>query len=356
MDYIKKFSEFKNLKFLVTGSTGFKGSWLSYWLFNLGAKVVGVGLKPEKGPSMFKILELEKKIKQFYIDINNFKKLNNLIKREKPDAIIHMAAQSIVSSSYFNPLNTLKTNIIGSANVLEIFRTYGAKSLVYITSDKCYLNLDKGRPFNESDVLGGQDNYSSSKACAELIFYSYFQSYLKQNFKLSQAASARAGNVIGGGDFKKNRIVPDIIKSLKLNKKLILHSPNAVRPWQHVLEPLSGYLLITYLNLNKKLSSRIIPNWNFGPKTNNKKKVIEVTKKILQHISKNKYIFYKKNKFHEPEMLSLNINKAKKELKWQPKLTFDDTIKLTADWYSDYLNNKDLKLTTLNQIEFYNSL
>ena len=211
-------NNFKNLKVVVTGSTGFKGAWLSHWLYMLGAKVVGIGLRPEKGSVLFKELNLQKKINQNFLDIQNFNKLNYVIKKNKPDLIFHLAAQSIVSKGYEEPLENFGTNIIGSTNILETVRLNKIPNLVYITSDKCYLNLNKGESFKESDFLGGFDNYSASKASAEIIFSSYFHSYFKK--KYLHTVSARAGNVIGGGDFKKNRVIPDIIKSLVKKKKL----------------------------------------------------------------------------------------------------------------------------------------
>ena len=256
-------NNYKNLKVLVTGSTGFKGAWLSFWLNIIGAKVVGIGLKPEKGSIIFSALNLQNKIKQYFVDIRNFNNLNKIVKKEKPDIIFHLAAQSIVSTSFEKPLETFETNVIGSTNILETVRINKIPNLVYITSDKCYLNLDKQGSYKEDDILGGIDNYSSSKASAELVFNSYYQSYFKNKFLT--VGSARAGNVIGGGDFKKNRIVPDIINSLKKNKPIILRNPNATRPWQHVLEPLSGYLLLGSKLINKELKKNFDPNWNFGP-------------------------------------------------------------------------------------------
>ena len=197
--YLKNY---KNLKILITGSTGFKGSWLSQILLTLGANVIGVGLKPEKGSKIFSQLNLNRKIKQYYLDIRKFSKVNDIIKKEKPDIIFHLAAQSIVSHSYEYPLETFETNIIGSANILESVKKNKIPNLVYITSDKCYLNLERNKSYNENDILGGIDNYSSSKACAELIFKSYINSYFSKSVNHS-IVSARAGNVIGGGDFKK---------------------------------------------------------------------------------------------------------------------------------------------------------
>ena len=344
---------YKNLKVLVTGSTGFKGSWLCEWLLLLGSKVIGVGLKPEKGSIIFESFKLNKKIKQYFIDIRNFNKVNSIIKKEKPDIIFHLAAQSIVSHSYSHPLETVETNILGSTNILESVRKNNISNLVYITSDKCYLNLNKLGSYKESDVLGGLDNYSSSKAGAEIIFRSFFDSYFKNKFL--SVASARAGNVIGGGDLKNNRIVPDVIKSLKNKKKILLRNPNSTRPWQHVLEPLSGYLILGHKLIERKLKSNLVPSWNFGPHKKNCKKVSEIVKLLISEWgdTKNKIIVKKNKKFHESHLLSLNINKAKKELNWQPRLTLNETIKFTVDWYKSYFLNKKVEDISQLQIDYF---
>ena len=344
---------YKNLKVLVTGSTGFKGSWLCEWLLLLGSKVIGVGLKPEKGSIIFESFKLNKKIKQYFIDIRNFNKVNSIIKKEKPDIIFHLAAQSIVSHSYSHPLETVETNILGSTNILESVRKNNISNLVYITSDKCYLNLNKLGSYKESDVLGGLDNYSSSKAGAEIIFRSFFDSYFKNEFL--SVASARAGNVIGGGDLKNNRIVPDVIKSLKNKKKILLRNPNSTRPWQHVLEPLSGYLILGHKLIERKLKSNLVPSWNFGPHKKNCKKVSEIVKLLISEWgdTKNKIIVKKNKKFHESHLLSLNINKAKKELNWQPRLTLNETIKFTVDWYKSYFLNKEVEDISQLQIDYF---
>lgn len=345
---------YKNLKVLITGTTGFKGSWLAFWLFQIGAKVTGVALKPEKNSILFKCLNLDKKIKQYYCDISNFEKLNSIINKTRPDIIFHLAAQSIVSKSFNEPLNTFRTNTLGSANVLESFRLNKVPNLVFITSDKCYLNLNKKKSYKENDILGGIDNYSSSKASAEIIFSSYFHSYFAKNKYLS-LASARAGNVVGGGDMKENRIVPDIIKSLSSNKRLILRNPKATRPWQHVLEPLSGYLLLGEKLTNNKLKSSIIPSWNFGPKVKNCKNVEYITKILSRNWKKSnlKIKVNRKRKYHESKFLSLNIKKAKKELNWEPRLDLKETFRFTADWYKFYSKNKKIEQLTSEQIDFF---
>lgn len=339
---------------MITGTTGFKGAWLAFWLHNLGAKVTGVSLKPEKESILFHSLELNKKINQKFIDITNFNKLNDIVKKIKPDIIFHLAAQSIVSKSFKFPLNTFQTNILGSANVLEAYRLNNVPYLVYITSDKCYLNLDKKKNYKETDILGGLDNYSSSKASAELIFSSYFYSYFNKS-KFLPIASARAGNVIGGGDMKSNRIIPDIVKSIKQKKILRLRNPKATRPWQHVLEPLSGYLLIGHKLLNQDLKMRSLPSWNFGPRIKNCRNVEYITKLFLKNWEKNnlKIKIDKKKNYHESKLLSLNIQKAKNELRWEPKLCLNQTIELTADWYKIFFKNKNIENLTNYQIEFF---
>ena len=353
MKLIKDLKIYKNKKILITGSTGFKGAWLSFWLYTLGARVVGVGLKPEKNSILFNKLNLKKKINQYFVNIVNFKKINKIVKKEKPVLIFHLAAQSIVSNSFDNPLNTFNTNILGSLNILEAFRLNNIKGLVYITSDKCYLNLDKKKPFKENDLLGGKDNYSASKASAENIFFSYHHSYfLKTKSKYLSAVTARAGNVIGGGDMKKDRVVPDIIKSIINKKSIYLRHPNATRPWQHVLEPLSGYLILGQKILTKSLKKNLIPSYNFGPKLN-KKRVIDITRSILRNLKNRNKIFINKKKFNESTFLSLNISKAKKELNWQPKLNFNKTILFTSDWYKCFLLKKDLIKMTKTQIFKY---
>ncbi len=352
---MKELEIYKNLKVVVTGSTGFKGSWLCFWLSSLKSNVVGIALKPEPGSVIFDQLGLKKKIKQIYLDINNFEKLNKVIKKEKPDIIFHLAAQSIVSLSFLKPTETIMTNVLGSTNILETVRRNKVKNLVYITSDKCYLNDGRSTAYYENDILGGEDPYSVSKACAELVFQTYFNSLLINSEKLNYATT-RAGNVIGGGDMKKDRIVPDVIKSLKYNTELVIRSPDSTRPWQHVLEPLSGYLLLGSLLINKKLSYKLKPNWNFGPSTTNCKTVLQVTKKIISIWGTKKNITIKSNKkFKEAGLLMLNNKKAKKELNWSPKLSFDETILMTVDWYKSFFKRKNIERVSAEQIQYFSS-
>ena len=348
-----KLSLYKNLKVVVTGSTGFKGSWLCFWLNSINAKVVGIALRPETGSILFNKLALNRKIKQIYLNINNFKKLNEVIKKEKPDIIFHLAAQSIVSLSYSQPLQTIMTNVIGSCNILESARVNKIKNLVYITSDKCYLNDNRTNSYKEDDILGGDDPYSASKACAELSFQTYHKSFFQDNKNLGYGTT-RAGNVIGGGDMKKDRVVPDIIKSLQNKTKLIIRNPKATRPWQHVLEPLSGYLTLGNLLINKKLTKSVKPNWNFGPNTSNCKTVLQITQKIiLLWGGKKKINVIKNKKFKESKLLMLSSKKAKKELNWSPRLTFEETIKMTVDWYKLFFSSGSIEKLSRQQIDYF---
>ena len=289
-------NSYKKLKILVTGSTGFKGSWLCFWLHLLGAKIIGVSLKPEKGSIIFKKLKIEKKIKQYYQDITNFNQLDKIVVKERPDLIFHLAAQSIVSQSYEDPLETINSNVVGSANVLETVRKNKIENLIYVTSDKCYLNDNRKKAYKENDILGGDDLYSSSKAVAEIIFSSFYRSFFYKDNKIKYA-SVRAGNVIGGGDMKKDRIIPDIIKSILKNKPLHIRSPKSIRPWQHVLEPIYGYLVLGSLLINKKISKKVTPNWNFGPNQSNVKTVLDVVKKVFLEWKIQKKIIIKKKNF-----------------------------------------------------------
>ena len=344
---------YKNKKVLVTGSTGFKGSWLTFWLHKLGAKVVGVGLKPEKDFKLYDELKLKNKIKQYILNIENYEKLNAVIKKEKPDIIFHLAAQSIVSSSFKFPLKTIFTNVLGSSNVLEAVRNNQVKALVFITSDKCYLNNEKKKNYKENDRLGGFDNYSASKASAEILFHSYFQSFFKNSKKI-YVGSARAGNVIGGGDFKKNRIIPDFFKAVTKNKALTLRNPKSTRPWQHVLEPLSGYLKLGDLLLRKKINKKKYPSWNFGPNPINCKQVIKIISMFYDSmLLKPKIKIIKSKTLKESGLLSLNISKAKKELHWEPRLTLQESIDFTADWYQKFYLSENVEDFTTKQIKLY---
>ncbi len=350
MNNYKKF--FFNKTIIVTGHTGFKGSWISLILWLFGAKVVGISSYELGHESNYRILKIKSKVhKEFKVDINDFNKLKSVVIKTKPDLVFHLAAQSLVSKSFTNPLNTFNTNIIGTINILESLRYLRKKcSAVIITSDKCYLNKEIQRGYVETDVLGGFDPYSASKASAEIVFNSYYNSYFRGN-KYISIATARAGNVIGGGDFSSNRIIPDVIRSIKSNSILKIRSPKSTRPWQHVLEPLRGYIDLS-INLYKNYKNSG-GNFNFGPRSKENFSVIEIIKMIQTRFPKLNVKIDKKFNFKESGLLKLNCKKASKILDWRPYLNTKQSINLTIDWYIDYINKKDIEELTLNQINNY---
>ncbi len=349
MDELANF--YKNKKIFITGHTGFKGRWLTAVLLKFNAKITGYSLNDDKKKSYESFLNF-KKVKNIYGDISNFKKLSHEIKIAKPQLIFHLAAQPLVSDSYLSPLNTFKTNFIGSVNIFEITRRLKIKSVVVITSDKCYLNKEILRGYKENDELGGKDPYSSSKASVELAFEAYMRSFFDKEKNIG-IATARAGNVIGGGDWSKNRIIPDCVKTIIKKKKMIIRSPNSTRPWQHVLEPISGYLILArkLYNSPKKFSG----SWNFGPRHKETRKVIEVAKIIINKIySKKKIkIIFKKGKFKEANLLKLNSYKANKYLKWSTRWSMLQGLYKTAEWYDFYVRKKNTKKITEIQIRDY---
>jgi len=351
-------SVYKGKKVLITGNSGFKGSWLSVWLDKLGANVYGVSSNVPTSPSMFESLDIEKKINYTECNIKNYTDINNLVHEIKPDFLFHLAAQSLVSKSYDDPLETISTNVIGTANILESLRSLKNNCVaIIITSDKCYENVEWVWGYKETDPMGGKDVYSGSKGAAELIFNSYFNSFLKQSANL-KVASARAGNVIGGGDWAIDRIVPDCMRAWKRNKVVEIRSPDATRPWQHVLEPLSGYLnlgenLYKYSKLNGK-------SFNFGPLSEYSKSVKKLIEDLSAHWELDKSKSYKITdniKFNEAGLLKLNCDKALFYLNWVPVLNYNELISFTGSWYYNYYNaEKDMYNFTLDQISEYEKL
>ena len=344
---------FNKKKVLVTGHTGFKGSWLTVWLNKLGSNVVGISDEKVKKDSFLNNKQVKKKMKSYIADINNFESLKRILKKEKPDIIFHLAAQAIVSESFRQPLKTINTNALGSINLLHA-ASFSKKKIIciMITSDKCYLNLEKKSGYNEKDILGGDDIYSGSKAAAEILLRSYYFSFLKKNKKLL-FCTARAGNVIGGGDWSKNRLIPDIIKSFSKNKKLLIKNPNSVRPWQHVLEPLYGYMLLAKkINNNPSLSGQ---SFNFGPKSNKDYKVKDLVLELGKLFKKkNFFSIVNKKKFEETKHLKLISKKANSILKWKTILKMNEVIYLIYRWYFKNLSDKKNSYKiTLDQISEY---
>lgn len=353
MKKYKIFKFWKNKKVLILGHTGFKGSWLTILLHHLGAKVYGYSLKPEKNNFIFKKLRLNNLLKiNCFGDINS-DKLKIFIKNIKPELVINLAAQPLVRKSYIKPIETYKTNLIGSIKILYACRNISSiKSILMITTDKVYKNKGKNLPYKETDELGGFDPYSSSKAASEIAINSFQESYFS---KKNQAfiATARAGNIIGGGDWSADRLLPDIIKSYYNKKELIIRFPNAIRPWQHVLEPLYGYLILCE-NLYKK-KPNTIGSWNFGPDNKKILTVRELIKEInLYKDLKIKLAIDKKNVFYENKILKLNNSKAKNKLNWRPILSSKEMISLTIDWYLAMKSStENLYSLTIKQINHF---
>ena len=335
---------YRGKKVLVTGATGFKGAWLCSWLDKLNAKVYATGFTPNKNKKLFFSLNLDKKVKINILDIRDKEKLSKYINKIKPQFIFHLAAQPLILDSYREPYKTYQINTMGTLNVLEISRNSNfVRSLICVTSDKCYESNSSTKGFKETDRLGGVDPYSGSKASAEIIIKTYIESFQKKQNKLG-IASARAGNVIGGGDQSPNRLIPDIVNSLNKNKKIVLRNPKFNRPWQHVLDPLYGYLLLgAQLYKNPKKYSGA---WNFGTEKNTVTSVLTIVKYAIKNWGYGNLEIKKTRNLYEQTNLQLNIEKTKKILKWKPKYKIQDSVRLTINWYKSVL----LKRNTPKQI------
>ncbi|MGV8980214.1 CDP-glucose 4,6-dehydratase [Clostridium sp.] len=346
---------YKNKKVLITGHTGFKGSWLSIWLKELGAKVVGYGLAPYTENDNFIVTGLKGKIIDIRGDIRNCETLQQVFTKYKPEIVFHLAAQPLVRLSYEIPKETYDVNVMGTLNVLECIRnTESVKASIMITTDKCYENKEQIWPYRETDPMGGYDPYSSSKACVEILIASYRNSFLNPNNydkHGTSIASVRAGNVIGGGDWSRDRIIPDCIRALKENKDIEIRNPKAVRPWQHVLEPLSGYLLLASKMYEDGVS--YCSAWNFGPNIESIVPVKTVADIIINKWGKGKWIdLSNKDSVHEANLLCLDCTKARVQLCWESKLNIDEAIEYTVDWYKNY-KDKDVFNLCVNQIKSY---
>jgi CDP-glucose 4,6-dehydratase len=350
--FLKKF--WKDKRVFLTGHTGFKGSWFSILLNLLGAKVAGYSLKPDQKVNLFDLAKLNKQIHtSTFGDIRDYGKLKKSISKFSPHFIVHMAAQPLVRHSYVDPRYTYEVNTLGTINILNILNELNyIKSALIITTDKVYQNDNKKVYYKETDRLGGLDPYSNSKSCTELAVDSYNHSFLKN--KGIFVATARAGNVIGGGDFSKDRILPDYFRSLAANKNLYLRSPNAVRPWQHVIDPLYGYLLLL-IKLYKKENS-ISSCWNFGPDKLNNKSVNYVINLINKEFKDSVRIIKKKynsKNYYESKVLMLNSNKSRTKLKWRAKYNLNHSIKLISFWHKKFLEKKNILKISQDQILNY---
>jgi CDP-glucose 4,6-dehydratase len=342
-------------KVFITGHTGFKGSWLSLVLIQLGAKIAGYSINIPTNPSLFTALELEQNLEHIIGDVADFTKLNDTIAKFNPDIVIHMAAQPLVRYSYQNPIETYQTNVMGTVNVLEVARlNQNIKGTVIITSDKCYDNIEHIWGYREHDPMGGFDPYSNSKGCAELVTSAYSKSYFIDK-NVNSVASARAGNVIGGGDWADARLIPDIINSLNNNISPIIRSPNAIRPWQHVLEPLSGYMLVAEKIYNQAQTQLL--SWNFGPNYTSEVSVINIVNQVCDLWGTGiKADIQIDETLHEAKLLTLDSTKARRELDWHPKWDINQTLEKTVKWYQAYHNNDDMLQFTKKQIQEYFNL
>jgi CDP-glucose 4,6-dehydratase len=346
----------KNKKVLITGHTGFKGSWLSFYLHYLGCDIVGYSLKPKPYHKLFSLLNIKKKISyNIFGNILDKKKLSKIINRHKPEIIFHLASQPFVIDSYIDSLNTINTNTIGTTNILDLLKkNTHVKSLVIVTTDKCYKVKKKGLVFyKENSELGGLDPYSASKACAEILTASYVNSFFNNSKAkiTSNISTVRSGNILGGGDWGKYRLIPDIINAYDSNKVIKIRNFNSIRPWIHVLDTLTGYINLAEKNY---FSKKFVGAWNFGPLGKKNKKVKDIFHYCLinKFIKKTQIKFINSN-YKETKTLMLNNSKARKFLKWNPSLSFLETLKFTFDWYKANKNKKNMEQFSLEQIKKY---
>lgn len=344
-------------KVLITGHTGFKGSWLTTWLLNLGAKVCGVSKDIPTLPSMFEELKIADNIEHHIADVRDLDKIRSIILDFKPDFLFHLAAQPIVSLSYSDPLDTISSNVMGTANVLEALRSVEHQcNAVVVTSDKCYENVEWVWGYKETDHMGGKDIYSGSKGAAEIIFHAYQQSFFKDPYSHVRLATGRAGNVIGGGDWASDRIVADCMRAWSRNQQVEIRCPDATRPWQHVLEPLSGYLALGQGLMEN--ASNHGEQYNFGPRAEQNHTVKDLLSDLSTYWDFKKlseaYVVTDNIPFHEAGLLKLNCDKALFHLNWEANLNYEQCIRFVSEWYYEfYKENKNMMAYTLKQIEEY---
>ena len=356
MHHLKNFFYKKNV--IITGHTGFKGSWLTVWLKTYEANIFGISKDIPTKPSNFNASKVYRGIKNYKLDILDQKKLKKIFLKIRPDYVFHLAAQSLVKKSYEDPTITWNTNLIGTLNILESLRAINKScAAVLITSDKCYFNKETHKGYKESDTLGGEDPYSASKASVEMLIKSYVKSFFNEKDSVIKIVSVRAGNVIGGGDWSKNRLIPDCVTRWSSNKIVQIRNPLSTRPWQHVLEAIYGYVLLaTKLSKNSSLHGE---SFNFGPPNKSNYNVIYLLKTIKKFWKNIKWsvVINKKKLFKESNLLRLNTKKVRSEIKWKSILKFEECIAMTINWYKDfYLKSKDMNALSLHQIKEYQKL
>ncbi len=344
----------------LTGHTGFKGSWISLWLQSLGSEITGYALNPTTNPSLFEVAKVADGMKSIIGDIRDIESLKKAMQDAKPEIVIHMAAQSLVRYSFTNPVETYAINVMGSVNLLESVRnTNSIKVVVNVTSDKCYENREWLRGYRESEALGGYDPYSNSKACAELVTAAYRSSFFNPEHYKDHGvaiASARAGNVIGGGDWATDRLIPDFIRAIFSGKTVIIRSPNAIRPWQHVLEPLSGYLLLAEKLFSQE--GRFAEAWNFGPDDSEAKSVEWIIDQLVTNWGDGAGFLINQSAadLHEAHLLKLDSSKSRMSLGWKPQWSVVETIQKICAWHKAHLDGHDMKTYTLSEINQYQKL
>jgi CDP-glucose 4,6-dehydratase len=343
---------------LVTGHTGFKGSWLSLWLSQVGARVVGYGLAPSSANSNFVVSRVAERIRSIEGDVCDLNRLEDSLAEHRPEVVFHLAAQSLVRPSYGDPIGTFRTNVLGTATVLEAIRRHPtAKAVVIVTSDKCYENREWLWGYRENEPMGGRDPYSASKGCVELVTASFRSSYFHPDDHGRHGvgvATARAGNVIGGGDCAADRLIPDVLSAHGRSEELVIRSPSAVRPWQFVLEPLDGYIALA-----ERLYSDgpdFAEAWNFGPREDDVLSVEAVVKRLGAYLSGGiRYRVERDPALHEATQLRLDCSKASAKLDWRPRTSIDDALRLIADWQNQLLSDQDMQAVSLGQIQAFSS-
>lgn len=344
----------KDKRVFLTGHTGFKGGWLSLWLASMGAKVTGYALRPNTTPNLFDVLAIDSLIEKSHIaDIRDHTSLQSLMSQSKPDVVIHMAAQPLVRYSYVNPVETYATNVMGTVHVLESTRTIDSvRATVVVTTDKCYENKEWAWGYRENEPMGGSDPYSNSKGCAELVTSAYRGSFFSSSNSINRVASARAGNVIGGGDWSEDRLIPDAIKAFEANKPLMIRNPLATRPWQHVLEPLSGYLILAQALYEQ--GTAFASGWNFGPRDEDNRAVKEVVDLLVSGWGET--VHWEKGSSeqpHEANLLRLDCSKARTQLGWIPKWNLEMGIQKIVEWQTAFQAKENMREVSLAQIKEY---
>ncbi|MGD8456886.1 MAG: CDP-glucose 4,6-dehydratase [Anaerolineales bacterium] len=348
----------ENKKVFITGHTGFKGAWLSLWLNKLGAQITGYALEPPTTPSLFGLSNLSDDIHSITADVREYETLQKALEENSPEIVFHLAAQALVRRSYAVPIETYETNVMGTVHLLEAVRQVeSVKAVVMVTSDKCYENMGWGRGYRETDRLGGYDPYSNSKACSELVVSAYRNSFFHPDNYASHGvaiASVRAGNIVGGGDWAEDRLIPDCIKAILDGQKIVVRNPTAVRPWQHVLDPLNGYMMLAQGLYENGIA--FSGAWNFGPENEDALPVETIVKRICKQWGGEAAYEIRTNPdaVHEAEVLILDCAKAKNDLKWAPVWRIDTALKSVVDWYQGFqkqTNVKDLCLRQIGQFE-----